>query len=244
MHYPPGLVVKDAGRGTNPDKWQVRFVAGVTTREPWVWLPVRSRRANEENELAHMPTEERSVQIIEATVRVIAEHGVANATTRRITDAAGAPLASLHYCFRDKDGLYLAVFEHLALEATRIFDAIEPAELDITAAHLVRQSVQWVTDHSDYALAQFDLYLWMLRHRPDLAAKSYAVSLRATTEVLRRAAKPSVSAAAIENLASVILSVFDGLVLQWTSHQDRARVVASADSFCAGIPAMCHHTQR
>ncbi|MBO2006846.1 TetR family transcriptional regulator [Serratia marcescens] len=38
---------------------------------------------------------------------MITEHGVANATTRRIAEAAGSPLASLHYVFHTKDELFL-----------------------------------------------------------------------------------------------------------------------------------------
>ncbi|MEV6059962.1 TetR/AcrR family transcriptional regulator [Nocardia asteroides] len=184
------------------------------------------------------------MQIIDAAVRVIAEHGVTNATTRRITDAAGAPLASLHFCFGDKDGLYLAVFEHLAVEAIKLFDSIEPNELDVTAARVVRHSVQWAMDNPDYSLAQIDLYLWMLRNRPDLAAESYGVLLRATTDVLQRATGAAAAAEAIADLASVMISAIDGLVLQWASHKDRVRVAAFVDAFCAGIPAMCSHAQR
>ncbi|MGF6888677.1 AcrR family transcriptional regulator [Nocardia sp. GAS34] len=179
------------------------------------------------------------MQFIEAAVRVIAEHGVGSATTRRIADEAAAPLASLHYCFRDKDGLFLAVFEHLAAEATKLATSIEPGELDATAAEVIRLSVRWVMEHPDYALAQVDLYMWLVRNRPALAAESVALYLRAVTHVLQRAAGPSARAGAIEDLAAVLSGATDGLVLQWASHRDQARADAYADALCAGIPAMC-----
>ncbi|MEU1208359.1 TetR/AcrR family transcriptional regulator [Nocardia sp. NPDC005825] len=191
------------------------------------------------DELAHVSTEDRSVQFIDAAVRVIAEHGVASATTRKIADAAEAPLAALHYCFRDKDGLFRAVFEHLAAEVTEQATAIEPAELDATAAEILRLSVRWATEHPDYALAQVDLYMWMVRQRPDLAAQANAIYLRAVADVLRRAAGPSAPAEAIEDLASVLAGATDGLVMQWASHRDQGRVEAYVEAFCAGIPAMC-----
>lgn len=196
-------------------------------------------RANEVDKLAHVSTEDRSVQFIEAAVRVIAEHGVASATTRRIADAAEAPLAALHYCFRDKDGLFRAVFDHLAVEATRQFAAIEPSELDATATEVIRLSVRWAMEHPDYALAQVDLYMWMARQRPALASEAYSVYLHAVSDVLQRAAGPSAPAQAIEDLASVLVGATDGVVLQWASHRDQARVDAYVDAFCAGIPAMC-----
>lgn len=197
------------------------------------------RRTNEVNQLPHVSTEDRSIQFIDAAVRVIAERGVASATTRRIAEAADAPLASLHYCFRDKDGLFLAVFEHLAAEITKQSTAIEPAELEVTAQEVIRRSVRWLMDHPDYALAEVDLYMWMTRHRPALAKESYEVFLRAVTDVLQRAAGPSARAEAIANLASVLIGATDGLVLQWASDRDRARADAYADVICAGIPAMC-----
>ncbi|UGT55957.1 TetR/AcrR family transcriptional regulator [Nocardia asteroides] len=193
--------------------------------------------------LAHVPTADRSVQILDAAVRVIAEHGVANATTRRITDAADAPLASLHYCFRDKDGLFKAVFENLAAEATKPFDLIDLGDLVTTATSLVRHSADWVVEHPDYALAQLDLYLWMVRNRPTLAAESYDVYLRAVTDVLQRAAGSTARPEDVEALASVVIATSDALVVQWASHRDPARVRAYVDVFCSGLPAMCSGIQ-
>ena len=63
--------------------------------------------------MARMGAELRRQDFVKATVRVIAEHGVANATTRRIAAAAGCPLASLHYVFKTKDELFYAVYESL-----------------------------------------------------------------------------------------------------------------------------------
>ncbi|MEV0686962.1 TetR/AcrR family transcriptional regulator [Nocardia sp. NPDC050378] len=186
-----------------------------------------------------MPTADRSVQILEAAVRVIAEHGVASATTRRITEAADAPLASLHYCFRDKDGLFRAVFENLAARATEPFAEIELGDLRATAVELVRHSGRWVVERPDYALAQLDLYLWMVRNRPALAAESYDVYQGAVADILQRAAGTSARAEDIRALASVLISTSDALVVQWAAHQDPERVEAYLDVFCAGIPAMC-----
>ncbi|WP_062995230.1 TetR/AcrR family transcriptional regulator [Nocardia mikamii] len=179
------------------------------------------------------------MQFIDAAVRVIAERGVGSATTRRIAEAADAPLASLHYCFRDKDGLFLAVFEYLAAEITKQFTSIEPDELEATAVEVVRRSVRWLMEHPDYALAEVDLYMWMTRNRPALAKEAYDVFLRAVTDVLQRAAGPGARAEAIENLGAVLIGATDGLVLQWASDRDRARADAFADVLCAGIPAMC-----
>lgn len=64
--------------------------------------------------MARIPAAERRADLVAAAVRVIAAHGVDGATTRRIAEAANAPLATLHYCFATKEALFAAVFEYLA----------------------------------------------------------------------------------------------------------------------------------
>ena len=62
--------------------------------------------------------------LIGAAVEVIAAEGIAGATTRRITDAAGLPLGALHYWFATKGHLLEAVSEHLL---TRIAERTDRA---------------------------------------------------------------------------------------------------------------------
>lgn len=60
--------------------------------------------------MPHVPAEERREQLIDATIRVMAEHGLEAATSRRIADAAGAPLASIHYTFGSLEALMGAAY--------------------------------------------------------------------------------------------------------------------------------------
>ncbi|PSR66892.1 hypothetical protein C8258_18665 [Nocardia sp. MDA0666] len=89
-------------------------------------------------------------------------------------------------------------------------------------------------------MAQLDLYLRIARTRPALASESYAFLLHAISDVLGRSAGPSASRQAIEDLAWVLVGAIGGLVVQWASHRDQARVDAYVDALCAGIPAMCN----
>src|SRR3954454_19035233 len=95
--------------------------------------------------MAHIPMEVRRQQLVEAAMTVIAREGVDGATTRRIADEAGAPLATLHYCFQAKENLLLAVFEHLAeLVRSDTAEAGAPGHTTTAiAAHLVEQAVGW-----------------------------------------------------------------------------------------------------
>jgi AcrR family transcriptional regulator len=69
----------------------------------------------------HAATRER---LLQAAVRVFADRGYAEASTREICRLAGANLAAIHYHFGDKPSLYRAVFR-LPEQFVRL-----PAELD------------------------------------------------------------------------------------------------------------------
>lgn len=51
-------------------------------------------------------------RVLEAAGEVFADKGFEKATIREIVERAGANLNAVNYYFRDKQGLYLALFEH------------------------------------------------------------------------------------------------------------------------------------
>ena len=56
---------------------------------------------------------ETSVTLLEAAKKVLRQNGYAGFSTRDVAEAAGAPLSQIHYHFGSKQGLVLALFEHL-----------------------------------------------------------------------------------------------------------------------------------
>ncbi|MGC4935716.1 TetR/AcrR family transcriptional regulator [Gordonia sp. DT30] len=58
-----------------------------------------------------MSVTDRRSALVEAAYRVIADHGVEGATTRRICAHADMPLASFHYAFESRTALLCAVME-------------------------------------------------------------------------------------------------------------------------------------
>jgi AcrR family transcriptional regulator len=75
-------------------------------------------------------TAETRDRIITATRDLLLADGHANLSTRRVTELAGVPLSQIHYHYRSKQGLILAVLEaetEKLLERQReMFDAPEP----------------------------------------------------------------------------------------------------------------------
>jgi AcrR family transcriptional regulator len=176
--------------------------------------------------MARVPADQRRQEFVEATVRVIAEHGLADTTTRKIADEAGAPLASLHYCFHSKDELFFAVFEaQAALLGERIGPAQKAVGLSKAAGYALHEIVDWFREHRDWALAQLELELWALRQDPtgELATRSVDVHVDAMADGLRTACGPADDTALAEPVARLIAALADGLVLQWFgSHDDAA----------------------
>ncbi len=75
-----------------------------------------------------MSVEERRRALIESAYRVIADHGVEGATTRRICAHAGMPLASFHYAFESRTALLNAVMEQaVPVDVERMLNAVLPA---------------------------------------------------------------------------------------------------------------------
>jgi AcrR family transcriptional regulator len=172
--------------------------------------------------MAHIPVEQRKDEFVEAAVAVIAEHGVRGATTRRIAEAAGAPLASLHYCFNRKEDLFVEVF-------TRLGVLLVPADPTDTAGtrpprtvgSFLRSAMDWMLANENYAIAQVDLYLWLLRKDPDKAPRPYEILADTWIRLLTQ--EQGEPRELFEEATWLAISAMDGLTLQWFYQRDDER---------------------
>jgi DNA-binding transcriptional regulator YbjK len=113
----------------------------------------------------------RRQRIIDATLEVIAEHGVAATTHRRIATIASVPLGSLTYYFETLEALLTTAFLQLAEQSSNTFQA------RMYAAHDRREACAAVIDiiaGSVWAqprtlLLSYELYAFAARH-PAVAA--------------------------------------------------------------------------
>lgn len=177
----------------------------------------------------------RRQDFVDAAVEVIAAHGVAGATTRRIAEAASCPLASLHYVFHTKDDLFDAVYESLfdLLAANALADR-EFHSFGELAGWQLRKNVDWLVQHPSYARAQSELIQWAECHRPDFALKTYVETIERTIAYLGKCA-PQVNPDAIESVARMSIILIDGLLNSWQGDTNIRELRANLDNVSSAL---------
>lgn len=90
--------------------------------------------ARNEHEPAHDRGAAAREQLMEHATRIFAAKGFAGASTREICDAAGVNVASIHYYFGDKEGLYRAVLMRPMAEMTAGFGRFDDPALSLSDA--------------------------------------------------------------------------------------------------------------
>ena len=168
-----------------------------------------------------MPVSERREQLIDAAIRVISRDGMAGATTRRIAEQAGAPQASLHYSFADKEELFSAVIAH-GVEQTYWRVARRAAEprggLRVAVAGYPEMFRAWALADPDLMAAQYALLTWLLRtDRKAEAEKVYLRYFDGLLPVLLAAATDSEQDVDLRKLARLATGAADGMILQLIS---------------------------
>ncbi|HEY1973805.1 MAG TPA: TetR/AcrR family transcriptional regulator [Pseudonocardia sp.] len=166
-----------------------------------------------------MPVAERRAQLIAAASRVISREGVAGATTRRIAEEAGAPLAMLHYSFRNKEDLFAAVIDY-GIERTYelIAQRAVPAGSGVAGAvaGYLETYREWAGADPNFMVAQYALLTWMLRSpdgRRDIA-RAYQHYIEGLVPVLAAAASEHDHGVDLHKLARLAVAAADGTILQ------------------------------
>ncbi|WP_409301249.1 TetR/AcrR family transcriptional regulator [Pseudomonas sp. KCJK8993] len=186
--------------------------------------------------MARIGAEERRQDFIEATIKVIAEYGIADATTRRIAVAADSPLASLHYVFHTKDELFCAVYESLISMPQQSLQYVPKGSTTAESiGEMLRQLVKWFTLHPERASTQFELFFWNLRNNPEMATKIYAVSIEATQQAIRKMTDDGLDQTALTTISRLLINLFDGLLLAWSAHADLERLETETETACQAL---------
>ena len=194
--------------------------------------------------MARRSARERRQDFIEATIKVITEHGVANATTRRIAEAAGSPLASLHYVFHTKDELFYAVYESLINMPQKSLQNVPANSTTADAVgEILRSLVRWFTNNPDLATTQFELFFWNLRNNPDVATKIYTASIEATKQAIVSITATELKPTALTAISNLLINLFDGLLLSWSAHGNLERLEKETETACRAVELLINSYQ-
>jgi len=185
--------------------------------------------------VARISAGERRAEFINAAVHVIATHGIDGATTRRIAEAAGAPLATLHYCYDSKEELFADVYEFVGRRFQEVLTSPDPsADLRTTARHLFRDLVECYLESTDFAAATLELVSWAARQHEDRGITVYDKALQAARSSLEHAAIDLPAAPELIDQISFVAGVLaDGVALNWQAYGGRSRAaeqIALAES--------------
>jgi AcrR family transcriptional regulator len=180
----------------------------------------------------------RREQIVEAALKVMIAEGVYHATTRKIAEAAGVNVATLHYHFYDKEEILLSVLEGLATSYRAILAKrfAEPQKLHDRIADLLHFIWSEIRQARGEQLVLQEMTLYVLRypHAENLAAEKDKEILSLYTDSLRSAidVRPQ-DAAAIEELGNFIYTSFVGILTQWLATHDVPLLLKTTDNLIA-----------
>ena len=173
--------------------------------------------------MANMPAHERRRQIVEAAVVVMREVGLEGASIRRIATQAGAPLASVHYTFRDKDELFAAVYAHWVEGMADLLAGLVPDRCGLEAGvrNLATGFFDWITADPTLGLAEYELVLWAARNQPTGLSGSIYDSFDAVCrDALRRASTGEHDDQALAEVTEILISALDGILLRFLVERD------------------------
>jgi AcrR family transcriptional regulator len=169
--------------------------------------------------------EQRREQLVAAALAVLVEDGPGAVTTRRVAERAGAPLATVHYVFRDKDELLQAAAgEVMASFAAALQDRIRP-ELGLrqALADSLEGYWQWIRANEAMSTAAMETFIASLR-AGTVAAMAVTGVLAVLTAHFEQAAahdgrQPRTP---LPEIARLVLIAGEGLALVYLAQRDPA----------------------
>ena len=194
--------------------------------------------------MVRMSSGDRRAELVQAALRVIAARGVSAATTRAIVAEAGMPLASFHYAFESRDEMMHELIAHVVDHQT--VAAFESVRVGGDIYSTVRSALQaffdvLVTD-PEHELVMFELMLFALRTPglEGLPRRQYERYREAASRLLR-AAEESCDiqwAMPIEHIASLVVTITDGITLAWLADRDRVAAAHVMDFAANALAAL------
>lgn len=186
---------------------------------------------------AHMEFDERSLRqgkahpgrgeakrrkILDAAVRVIGAGGLASLTHRAVAEAAGVPLGSMTYYFRDRDELIDQTMAYaVAIERRRMTGILKSASVQPTVDKSVELLTVIFLDKTIadplYDLALFEMFLEATRN-PGLRERTIVWS-GLIADIVDQVLPPTDPSLPRRVAVQIVAALIDGLMLESASNQ-------------------------
>jgi AcrR family transcriptional regulator len=158
-------------------------------------------------------------RLIRAAAAVFAERGFYGASIEDIAERAGFSKGAFYSNFESKEDLFLAVLdEHLDADMTALRALAEHPSLPEFLAFIGGRAASQAADGERWRLLTAEFWLHALRNRelvPKLAARQRAARTVLASVITKLCQQAGIALAApADDLASVMLAVDDGLMLQ------------------------------
>lgn len=197
-----------------------------------------------------IPAAQRREEFIEAAARVIAHEGVERATTRRIAQEAGAPLAALHYCFHSKAELFEAVQGYLSRDFASRLPPLPPEARGLEAAIAAHARRVWdrIIEYPEEQVATFELLLRRYRHSQDetdvqvLANfEMYQGWIRSTSSIYAKAARDAGEPVPtnLRLITQLFIAGIDGLSMLYIASPESTQLEEMLDTLVRSVTSAC-----
>jgi AcrR family transcriptional regulator len=185
----------------------------------------------------------RREQIIDAALTVMISNGVYNTTTRKIAEAAGVNVATLHYHFHNKEEIIFSAMEELA---SRYRNTLSARFTQPQTLHDRMEDLLWFiwgeirqAPGEQLVLQEMTLYVLRVSGAEHLAAQKereikslYSASLRDCRDVGQQ------DAPQIEQLTDFIYACFVGILNQWLATKDESSLVKTTGNLIEAAQAL------
>jgi AcrR family transcriptional regulator len=171
----------------------------------------------------------RKSELLDAALRYLLSHGVANASLRPMAAALGTSPRILMFHFKNKEGMLQEVIQELNSRLQGSLQSTLSADQDSERVAPLKQFWKWATSKRNlpYLRLLYEVQIIALQnprkygsYLKKASADWHAIALQSMSESTRSA-----------SMATLCIAVFDGLMLEFMVTGERRRLTKTLDQF-------------
>jgi AcrR family transcriptional regulator len=186
--------------------------------------------------MPYVSAEERREQLIAAAISVMATSGLDATTSRRIADAAGAPLASIHYTFDSLEALIVEAYARVLDDVLTRLDRAVPRTGDFAAAFAaLADAVADVIGDPDTGILLIDLNPANDARLHDVGRRYYDFGPDLVRSIAAQVERGSSSRIDADRLGRLVMAAIDGIATQYAVFHDADRLRGDLRALLAAL---------